>query len=254
LSQPVALITGAVRGIGLATAKRFLEEGYAIAGLDLPQADFADFNALAKNHPGRVIAIEADVVSAQDWETALQKTLSAFGSIDVLFNNAGISGPSASVLQISEIDFDRIMAVNVRGVFLGLQIIGRYMSECRTGVIINTSSISGERGGGNVFAYTASKHAVNGMTKSAAVSLAKRNVRVVAVCPSPTGTEMMYAVERRIAPEDPASAREGLHSFIPMKRYCEPEEIANVVVFLASHEASFITGALIPVDGGTLAD
>jgi NAD(P)-dependent dehydrogenase (short-subunit alcohol dehydrogenase family) len=122
-----------------------------------------------------------------------------------------------------------------------------------SGVIVNTSSVSGFGGSGNIFGYAASKFAVNGMTKSAAVALASQGVRVLALCPSPTATEMMFQLERRISPDDPEAARPRLAQGIPMGRYGTPEEVAEVLAFLVSDRAAFMTGALVPVDGGTLA-
>ena len=249
-----AFITGAARGIGLATVKRFLEDGYKIIAFDLPGADFSELRMLEKAHTGNVTSVSGDVSNEADWSKALSVAIETYGRVDVLFNNAGVSGPSVSPFKTATEDFERVMRVNVTGVFLGIKTVGAQMKAQGGGVIINTSSISGERGGGNVLAYTTSKHAVNGMTKSAASSLAKHNIRVLAVCPSPTATEMVYAVERKIAPDDPESARDALAAGIPMKRYGEPAEIANVVAFLASDQASYMTGALVPVDGGTLAD
>jgi NAD(P)-dependent dehydrogenase (short-subunit alcohol dehydrogenase family) len=253
-TQKVAFITGAARGIGLATTQRFLADGFKIVAFDLPNADFSQLQLLEKSSDGAVTSIGGDVSDEEDWKKALAVALSTYGRVDVLFNNAGISGPSLSPFKTALADFERVMQVNVTGVFLGIKVIGEHMKSLGGGVIINTSSISGERGGGNVLAYTTSKHAVNGMTKSAASSLAKHNIRVLAVCPSPTATEMVYAVERKIAPDNPESARDTLAAGIPMKRYGEPLEIANVVAFLASDQASYMTGALVPVDGGTLAD
>lgn len=250
----VAFITGAARGIGLATVSRFLSDGFNVVAFDLPGADFTDLQALEKSSNGAIVCVQGDVGREEDWVEALRVAEEAYGRVDLLFNNAGISGPSISPFRTSLEDFEQVMRVNVAGVFLGIKVIGAHMKSKGGGVIINTSSISGERGGGNVLAYTTSKHAVNGMTKSAAGSLAKHNIRVLAVCPSPTATEMVYAVERKIAPDNPESARDALAAGIPMKRYGEPSEIANVVAFLASDEASYMTGALVPVDGGTLAD
>lgn len=250
----VAFITGAARGIGLATVRRFLNDGFEVVAFDLPSADFKELQALQNVSEGDIVCVQGDVGQEQDWVSALKTAEETFGGVDVLFNNAGISGPSTSPFRTSLEEFEQVMRVNVSGVFLGIKIIGAHMKSKGGGVIINTSSISGERGGGNVLAYTTSKHAVNGMTRSAAASLAKHNIRVLAVCPSPIATEMVYAVERKIAPEDPESARDALAAGIPMKRYGEPSEIANVVAFLASDQASYMTGALVPVDGGTLAD
>lgn len=253
-SKRTILITGAARGIGLATAERFMQDGFQVAAFDLPRSDFSELISAGQRNDRSVEVIRGDVSVADDWVGALEQCESAFGAIDVLFNNAGISGPNDTATHVDIDAFDHVMAVNVRGVFLGLKVIGNHMKSRRSGVIINTSSISGERGGGGVFAYTTSKHAVNGMTKSAAVSLAQHGVRVLAVCPCPTGTEMVFALERKLSPEDPEAVRQRLSTGIPMRRYGDPTEIANVVRFLADDQASFMTGALVPVDGGTLAD
>lgn len=252
--QRTILITGAARGIGFATAVRFLQDGFRLAAFDLPSADFSALVAAGERVDRQVEIIRGDVSNAEDWTRALAQCESAFGAVDVLFNNAGIAGPHDSATRVEIDAFDRVIAVNVRGVFLGLKVIGNHMKARKYGVIINTSSISGERGGGDVFAYTTSKHAVNGMTKSAAVSLARHGVRVLAVCPCPTETEMVLSLERSLSPDDPEAVREGLSAGIPMRRYGDPAEIANVVRFLADDQASFMTGALVPVDGGTLAD
>lgn len=254
LTPKSILVTGAARGIGRAAVRRFMKEGYRVAAFDLPDTDFSKLHEDAAEFNAKLITTPGDVSSQESWDRALEQSVDAFGSIDVLFNNAGIAGPYRGVTGVEPEEFDRVMAVNVRGVYLGLKVIGTHMKQRQQGVIINTSSISGERGGGNVFAYTASKHAVNGMTQSAAVSLARHNVRVLAVCPCPTGTEMVFSLERALAPDEPESMREKLSSGIPMKRYGDPDEIANVVLFLASEQASFMTGALVPVDGGALAN
>lgn len=250
----VAFVTGAARGIGLAAVRRFLSDQFKVVAFDLPSADFSELQGLEKSSNGAVVCVQGDVGNEDDWISALNVAEQAYGRVDVLFNNAGISGPGNSLFRVELEAFEQVMRVNVSGVFLGIKTIGAHMKSRGGGVIINTSSISGDRGGGNLLAYTTSKHAVNGLTKSAAVSLAKHNIRVLAVCPSPTATEMVYAVERKIAPDDPESVRDALAAGIPMKRYGEPSEIADVVAFLASDQASYMTGALIPVDGGTLAD
>ncbi len=247
------LVTGAARGIGYATARRFMQDGFNLIALDLPGADYSELDADAAALGSGLLKIHGDVSNEEDWTRTLTQSVDTFGGVDVLFNNAGIAGPYRGVTGVDVEDFDRVMAVNVRGVFLGLKTIGTHMKDRGKGVIINTSSISGERGGGDVFAYTASKHAVNGMTQSAAVSLARHKVRVLAVCPCPTETEMVFSLERTLAPGDPESVRGKLAAGIPLKRYGEPDEIANVVRFLASNEAAFMTGALVPVDGGALA-
>jgi NAD(P)-dependent dehydrogenase (short-subunit alcohol dehydrogenase family) len=219
-----------------------------VLAFDRPDADFAE--ALAA---GNVLPFTGDVADAGDWQRAVEAASGLGEGIDILFNNAGIPGPVASAVDYAEDDFDRIMAVNVRGVFLGLKYVGGHMQQRGRGVIVNTSSISGFGGGGNIFGYNTSKAAVNGMTKSAAVSMAPHGVRVLAICPSPTATEMMFQLERRLSPDNPEAARPHLAHGIPLGRYGTPEEVAEVLAFLVSDQASFMTGALVPVDGGSLA-
>lgn len=248
LKDRVAIVTGAARGIGLAAVRRLCQDGARVVAFDRPEADFSAALAV-----GQVAAYRGDVVEATDWDAAIALGVSLGGRIDILFNNAGIGGAIANVLDYPEDDFDRVMAVNVKGVYLGLKHVGRHMQANRSGVIVNTSSVSGFGGSGNIFGYAASKFAVNGMTKSAAVALASQGVRVLALCPSPTATEMMFQLERRISPDDPEAARPRLAQGIPMGRYGTPEEVAEVLAFLVSDRAAFMTGALVPVDGGTLA-
>ena len=248
LAGRVAIVTGGARGIGLAAVERLCAGGASVLAFDRPDADFA-----AALGAGRVASFGGDVANAADWQGAIDVALTLGERIDILFNNAGISGAIANALDYREDEFDRIMAVNVKGVFLGLKHVGQHMQANRKGVIVNTSSVSGFGGSGNIFGYTASKFAVNGMTKSAAIALAPYGVRVLAICPSPTATEMMFQLERRLSPDDPQAARPQLSQGIPMGRYGTPEEVAEVLAFLVSDAASFMTGALVPVDGGTLA-
>ena len=195
LAGRVAIVTGAAQGIGLAAVKRLCAGGASVLAFDRPNADFSA--ALAAGH---VASFGGDVVNTADWQDAVERALTLGDRIDILFNNAGISGVIANVLDYPEDEFDRIIAVNVKGVYLGLKHVGQHMVANRKGVIVNTSSISGIGGGGNIFGYNTSKFAVNGMTKSAAVSFAPHRVRVLAICPSPTATEMMFQLERRLSP------------------------------------------------------
>jgi NAD(P)-dependent dehydrogenase (short-subunit alcohol dehydrogenase family) len=195
------------------------------------------------------MTFEGDVGTTDDWVRAVQATQERFGGLDILVNNAGVSGDIGPLVDYDDDMFDHVMRVNARGVYLGLKHGARAM-QAKGGAIVNLSSVSGLGGGRYTVAYTASKHAVIGMTKLAAAELAPRNIRVNAVCPAPTATEMMFEMERTQSPRDPELVRRALTRIIPLGRYGEPDEIAAAVCFLASDAASFISGVALPVDGG----
>lgn len=246
LEGRVALVTGAGRGIGLATVERLSRAGARIVAFDLPSSNWTD---VEKSVSGAHLVIEGDVSIAADWERAVSSALAQFGRLDIVVNNAGISGTIGPLVEYCDEEFDRVLQVNARGVYLGMKHSARAMLE-RGGAIVNVSSVSGIGGGRFTIAYSASKHAVVGMTKVAASELAAHGIRVNAVCPSPTSTEMMFALERTRSPADPEAVRRTMSKMIPMGRYAEPEEIAATVMFLVSDAASFITGTAIPIDGG----
>jgi NAD(P)-dependent dehydrogenase (short-subunit alcohol dehydrogenase family) len=246
LTGRVALVTGAARGIGLAVVRRLAASGACVAGWDLPGSDWREAEAAAE---AGWWAFEGDVGIAADWERCLDGIGARFGRLDVLVNNAGISGDVGPLLQYDDDMFDEVLRVNTRSVYLGTKHAGRAMKDAG-GSIVNISSVTGLGGGRYTVAYTASKHAVIGLTQLAAAELAVHGIRVNAVCPAPTSTEMMFAMERHQSPGDPEQVRKAMTRMIPLGRYGEPEEIASAVHFLASGDASFITGAALPVDGG----
>jgi NAD(P)-dependent dehydrogenase (short-subunit alcohol dehydrogenase family) len=200
-----------------------------------------------------VLTIAADVSSVEDCERYVAQTVEKFGRIDVFFNNAGIEGKVAPLIDQKIKDFDRVMAVNVRGAFLGLQHVLPVMIGRKSGSVINMSSIAGLKGSPNVAPYITSKHAVVGLTRAAAIEAAGHNVRVNSVHPSPVNTRMMRSLEEGFNPGRGDEVKQQLSDTIPLGRYGESLDIANLVLFLASDDSAFITGAQYPVDGGMAA-
>lgn len=242
LQDKVAVITGGAGGIGKVTAKRFLDEGASVVLVDL----FEDALAEAKKELGdNVLTVQADVSKEEDVKNYVAKTVEQFGKIDIFFNNAGIEGKVAPITEQKIEDFDKVLSVNVRGVFLGLQNVLPVMIEKKSGSIINTSSVAGLGGSPNVSPYITSKHAVVGLTKAAAVENASHNIRVNSIHPSPVNTRMMRSLETGLEVDEATLAQS-----IPLGRYGESDDIANLVLFLASDESTFITGVQYRIDGG----
>jgi 3alpha(or 20beta)-hydroxysteroid dehydrogenase len=248
----IALVTGAGRGIGRATAARLAETGCDVALFDLPGESMVETEAAVKAAGRASLCIAGDVADESDWIAAIEKVRARFKRLDVLVNNAGVSGPVGPLTAISVEAFDRTMAINARGVFLGMKMCAPLLVETK-GAIVNVGSISGLGGGKHTLAYSASKHAVTGMTMLAANEFAAQGVRVNAVCPAPTATDMMQALAMLHAPENPDKFHKNFVKFIPLGRYGEADEIAAAIAFLASDDARFITGVALPVDGGALA-
>ena len=246
------MVTGGAAGIGLAAVDALAADGMNVVALDLPAASFEAVSEIDARAATEVVAHTGDVASSDDWGTAVAAALDRFGRIDVLFNNAGIGGAISSVAEFPDESFDTVMAVNVRGVYLGMKHVGAAMLRQGSGSIINNASISGMQGSGRMIAYSASKHAVIGLTRSAAMDFAP-TVRVNAVCPAPTETTMMAELQTTLGIDDEERFRQMFTARTPMGRFGTAAEIAAAVVFLASDKASFMTGAIVPVDGGATA-
>lgn len=249
----VALVTGGGGGIGRAMCLEFARAGARVAVVDLNRELGEETAALVRREGGEARFLAADVTRAADVAAYVQGTVAAFGRIDAFLNNAGIEGSVHSVHEYPEEMFDRVLAVNVKGVFLGLKYVVPVMLAQQSGAIVNTSSGAGLIGFPGMVAYIASKHAVLGITKTAALELASRGIRVNAICPGAVNTRMMRSLEAQVSPDDPEALMKQLKAQTPDGRYAEPEEIARTALFLCSDLAAHIVGQRVVVDGGQLA-
>jgi NAD(P)-dependent dehydrogenase (short-subunit alcohol dehydrogenase family) len=247
MTRPVVLITGALTGIGRATALAFAKEGadLVVSGRrnDAGQALVAELRALG----AAAEFIRADVRHESDVQNLVDKTVARFGRLDVAVNNAGTEGTPGPVIAQTAESYAAVFDTNVLGVLLSLKHELRVMQAQGSGSIVNLSSTMGHRGAPGAALYTASKHAVEGLTKSAALEAAAFGVRVNAVAPGPVDTAMLDRFTGT------ADRKAGLVAGVPLKRTGRPEEIADAIVFAASSKASFITGQVIAVNGGKTA-
>lgn len=244
LKDKVTVITGGSRGIGFAAVEKFLQEGATVILTASTQAsaDRAVARLKEKNPQAPVTGISPDLSSLESVREAFKKIIGEYGRVDILINNAGVSESTPFTEYTSEI-FDRVMDLNVKGVFHATRAAIEHMAERGKGVILSTSSMVSITGQPSGLAYPASKFAVNGMTVSLARELGPKGIRVNAVAPGIIETDMMKAVPKEVI--DPMIAR------IPLGRLGQPEDIANAFAFLASDEASYITGVILSVDGMT---
>lgn len=237
LTDKVAVVTGGASGIGEATVRKFVAEGAKVVIGDLNKERG---QALAEELGEAAIFVAIDVTKASDWEEVKKQALEAFGTVDVLVNNAGIS-VAQSLLTMTEEQYRKILEINQVSVFLGMQKIAPIMIEKGAGSIINTSSINGLKAG--AIGYTDSKFAVRGMTKAASAELAPQGVRVNSIHPGIIETPMTME-------GDAVEQIKAYTNFVPMKRMAQAEEVANLMLYLASDESSYSTGSEFIVDGG----
>jgi len=252
-SGQVAIVTGAGGGIGRAVSLALSDVGAKLLLVDLSKEAGLETEAQIIKRGGTAVFVSADVSQQQDVEAYVKVAMDTWGRIDIFMNNAAWQGEINSIVNYSVDMFDKVMGINVRGVFLGLKSVLPVMIKQGKGAVINTASLGAYIGTRNLGPYTASKHAVLGLTKTAALEVARKGIRVNAVCPGPVDTEMIRRIESAQA-KDQASAislREQRAASIPDGRYADPAEVANLMVYSASDYASHVTGQGIQINGGS---
>jgi 3-oxoacyl-[acyl-carrier protein] reductase len=242
LDGKTALVTGAGSGIGKCIAETYAREGASVAVVDL---DTEAAKNVARAIGNNAIALRCDVSKKADFAAAVEGTLAAFGALDILVNNAGATHVNKPMLEIDEAEFDKIYAVNVKGVFLGCQAVVPHFRKAGGGVIINIGSTAGLRPRPGLSAYNATKGAVHILTKSLAVELAPDRIRVCAIAPVATDTPLLPSF---LGPA--AGQRDKFVATVPLGRLAQPQDIANAALYLASTDAEFVTGNIVEVDGG----
>lgn len=251
LAGKVAVITGGGGGIGRAAGELFAAEGADVVLVDIDEISLKE--AVQGIGSNRVSYFVADVTSADDNRAMIACADERYGGVDVFLANAGIEGDVTPIVDYDESRFDQVIAVNVKGVFLGLQASIPALTARGGGSIVITSSVAGVTGGPGIAPYVTSKHAVIGLMRSAARELAGQNIRVNTVNPSPVETAMMRRLEEGFSPGAANQGKEMIKSRIPMRRYAEPEDIAKVMLFLASDDSAWVTGSVYMADGGNTA-
>ncbi|MBY0122880.1 SDR family NAD(P)-dependent oxidoreductase [Bacillus sp. S/N-304-OC-R1] len=247
LANKIAVITGAGSGIGRASSLKLASNGATVVLVDFNKETGEETLKLVKEHGGEGIFVQADVSKSEDVQNYVNTAVETYGRIDIFFNNAGIIQKFAPFTTVEESEYERIMDINVKGVFLGLKYVLKVMENQGSGSIINTASTAGIRPEHSVAVYSASKHAVIGLTKGAALEYAKKGIRINALCPGGVQTALTASVTEQFEkggyfPDEVSNMRMG--------RYADPNELAEMVVFLASDKASYMTGSIALVDGG----
>lgn len=252
LENKTIIITGAAMGLGLAAAKELASRGANLALVDYNQESLEQAQQeIAKEFPSvRIITVVADVSSEEAVKNYVNETVKAFGRIDGLYNNAGIEGKQASITEYDVNIFKKVIDINLMGVYYGLRYVIPVMQKQKFGRIVNVASVGGIRGVLNQVPYVASKHAVSGMTKNAALEYSRDGILTNAIAPGAILTPMVAEAFRQVNPADPKAAETEYAQRNPTKRLGQPHEVAKLVAFLISEDNGYISGQTIAIDGG----
>ena len=251
LTDKIAIITGGARGVGRVTAEFFLKEGAKVLIFDNNKDDLE--NTIKEINSEKLSHFVGDVTILEDNLKAVEFVKEKFGGLDIFIANAGIEGEVKNIEDYDIETFDKVINVNIKGVFLGLKASIPAMSERGGGSFIISSSVAGLTGAPGLAPYATSKHAVTGLMRSAAKECAGRNIRVNSINPSPVETRMMRSIEEGLMPGDSNHAKDLFESNIPLGRYAKTDDVAKLILFLASNDSSFITGSVYTIDGGNTA-
>lgn len=245
----VIIVTGAAGGIGKEVVKKVVSGGAKVVLVDLNKEAIESVQSELQLTQDNSLVVQTDVSNEENVKNYVEQTIAKFGRIDGFVNNAGVEGPAKQIEEITEKEFDFVYGINVKGVLFGLKHVLPVMKQQNAGSIVNTSSVAGLTGAPSMVLYNSSKHAVMGINKVAALEAATYNVRVNTVNPGVINTQMMRNIESNVS-EDAEAAKHAYNDAVPMKRYGEPEEVANVIAFLLSDESSYVTSSSYTIDGG----
>ncbi|WP_336046066.1 SDR family NAD(P)-dependent oxidoreductase [Solibacillus ferritrahens] len=249
LDNKIVIVTGAAGGIGKEVVRKLIGLHAKVVLVDLNEDAIKLVQTELSLNEDNSLIVKADVSKEDNVKNYVDQTISKFGRIDGFVNNAGVEGPAKSLEEITEKEFDFVYGINVKGVLFGLKYVLPVMKGQKYGSIVNTSSVAGLIGSPSMALYNSSKHAVMGLNKVAALEAAAFNVRVNTVNPGVINTQMMRKIEANVAPGAAEAAQAAYNDAVPMKRYGEPEEVANVIAFLLSDEASYVSSSSFTIDG-----
>jgi NAD(P)-dependent dehydrogenase (short-subunit alcohol dehydrogenase family) len=249
-TNKIVIITGAAGGIGEAAAKLFAKEGAKLTLVDINEGELKRVTSELGVDESNYLIQVTDVAKEEQVKNYVDQTLQKYGRVDVFVNNAGVEGKVKGIVETTAEELEFVLGVNVKGVYYGLKHVLPTMIANKYGSIINTSSVAGFIGSPGLAPYIASKHAVLGITKTAALEVAPYGIRVNAVCPGPVDNRMMRSIEEGAAPGQGAVVQQEFEKMIPLGRYATNEEVADLIYFLASDKAKYLTGVAYRVDGG----